>query len=183
MKENQRNNMKTMCSVALFTAVICILSIWQIPLPSGVPITLQTFALALCGYVIGAKLGAISATLYLLLGLIGLPVYAGMAAGPGVLFGPTGGFIFGFIFLSLFCGLGVQKKIPVSIGLGVVGLAICHSLGVIQLMLYYKMTLLSAFLAGSAPYIVKDVLSLVGAYFISLVLRKALRSANLMDFC
>ena len=103
MKENQRNNMKTMCSVALFTAVICILSIWQIPLPSGVPITLQTFALALCGYVIGAKLGAISATLYLLLGLIGLPVYAGMAAGPGVLFGPTGGFIFGFIFLSLFC--------------------------------------------------------------------------------
>ena len=103
MKENQRNNMKTMCSVALFTAVICILSICQIPLPSGVPITLQTFALALCGYVIGAKLGAISATLYLLLGLIGLPVYAGMAAGPGVLFGPTGGFIFGFIFLSLFC--------------------------------------------------------------------------------
>ena len=91
MKENQRNNMKTMCSVALFTAVICILSIWQIPLPSGVPITLQTFALALCGYVIGAKLGAISATLYLLLGLIGLPVYAGMAAGPGVLFGPKGG--------------------------------------------------------------------------------------------
>ena len=103
MKENQGNNMKTMCSVALFTAVICILSIWQIPLPSGVPITLQTFALALCGYVIGAKLGAISATLYLLLGLIGLPVYAGMAAGPGVLCGPTGGFIFGFIFLSLFC--------------------------------------------------------------------------------
>ena len=90
---------KTIVTVGMFTAVLAVLSILQIPMPTGVPITLQTFAMALCGYVLGWQLGISATLLYIVLGTVGVPIFAGMSAGPGVLFGYTGGFIFGFIFL------------------------------------------------------------------------------------
>ena len=92
----------------MFAAITSILSIVTIPTPIGVPFTLQTFAMALCGLVLGKKYGTLSTVLYVLLGLVGVPVYAGMTAGPGVLFGVTGGYIFGFILMTFFCGVGIQ---------------------------------------------------------------------------
>lgn len=65
-------------------------------MPTGVPITLQTFAMALCGYVLGWQLGISATLLYIVLGTVGVPIFAGMSAGPGVLFGYTGG-----LFLDL----------------------------------------------------------------------------------
>lgn len=71
----------------MMTAVLAVLSIVTIPLPTGVPVTLQTFAMAFCGYVLGWKLGGASSALYLILGAIGVPVYAGMSGGFGALLG------------------------------------------------------------------------------------------------
>ena len=99
-------NVRTICMIAMLTAVTSVLSIMQIPTPWGVPFTLQTAAVALSGYVLGEKYGTISTILYVLLGTIGVPVFAGMSAGPGVLFGATGGYIFGFIFMTFLCGVG-----------------------------------------------------------------------------
>ena len=101
---------KTIVTVGMFTAVLAVLSILQIPMPTGVPITLQTFAMALCGYVLGWQSGVAATLLYIVLGTVGVPIFAGMSAGPGVLFGYTGGFIFGFIFLTLLCGISVRRK-------------------------------------------------------------------------
>ena len=99
-EEKMKISTKTIVTVGMFTAVLAVLSILQIPMPTGVPITLQTFAMALCGYVLGWQSGVAATLLYIVLGTVGVPIFAGMSAGPGVLFGYTGGFIFGFIFLN-----------------------------------------------------------------------------------
>lgn len=72
---------KTIATVGMFTAVLSVLSILTIPMPTGVPVTLQTFAMALCGYVLGTKRGTASTVLYILLGTVGVPVFAGMTGG------------------------------------------------------------------------------------------------------
>ena len=74
---------KTMIITAMFAAVIAVLAQIAFPLPSGVPVTLQTFAVALTGVVLGAKLGTISTFIYILLGAVGVPVFSGLNGGLG----------------------------------------------------------------------------------------------------
>ena len=124
---------KQIVLTGMMTAVLAVLSIVTIPLPTGVPVTLQTFAMAFCGYVLGWKLGGASSALYLILGAIGVPVYAGMSGGFGALLGPAGGFIFGFIPMAMLCGAGIKKGFPGKpFVLGIAGLAVCHAVGVVQ---------------------------------------------------
>ena len=109
-EEKMKISTKTIVTVGMFTAVLAVLSILQIPMPTGVPITLQTFAMALCGYVLGWQSGVAATLLYIVLGTVGVPIFAGMSAGPGVLFGYTGGFIFGFISDIVMWHFCPQKK-------------------------------------------------------------------------
>ena len=92
---------KTMVSVGMFAAVLGVLSVLTIPMPSGVPLTLQTFAMALCGYTLGAKRGTAAVALYLLLGAVGVPVFAGMTGGVSRFVGPTGGFLWGLSLIHI----------------------------------------------------------------------------------
>lgn len=177
------NKTKTIVFTGMMTAVICTLSVLQIPMPTGVPITLQTFAIALAGYVLGPILGASCAALYLLLGLIGVPCYAGFASGPGVLFGVTGGFIWGFILMALLAGFGKKQTkgfhFALSIILGILGLILCHALGVVQFAFITKSTLRASFLLVSVPYLVKDVLSVIGAKLVSMAINRALSNLSI----
>lgn len=181
MEKQMKISTKTVVSVGMFTAVLAVLSILKIPMPSGVPITLQTFAMALCGYVLGAKKGTASTIIYILVGAVGVPVYAGMTGGVSCLFGYTGGFLWGFIFLTLLSGISLKVKNKVlQILLGVAGLAVCHLLGTIWYAVVASTTIWGSFLLVSVPYLVKDVISVVGAYFVAIALRKALHVANLL---
>lgn len=99
---------RNMVLIAIFAAILAVLSQLSIPLPTGVPATLQTLAVALLGFVLGGWSSAASVILYIFLGAIGLPVFAGFKGGFAALFGPTGGFIFGFIPLALLCGFATQ---------------------------------------------------------------------------
>lgn len=91
--------------IGLMTAVTCILGPLSLPLPfSPVPITLTNFAVFLSIYILGMKYGTISLLIYLALGTIGLPVFSSFSGGLGKLAGPTGGYLFGFIFLALIHG-------------------------------------------------------------------------------
>lgn len=180
-------SVRSISFIGMFTAIAAILSIVTIPTPWGVPFTLQTFAMALTGFVLGKKYGTISTALYVILGLVGVPVYAGMQAGPGVLFGTAGGYIFGFILMTFFCGLGIdfegkKKGIIFTILFGLIGLACCHILGIIQLKFVTGLGWGAAAMAGSVPYLVKDIISVVLAYVIALAVRKALRAANILDW-
>ncbi len=89
-----------LCLEAICAALITICS-WISLQVMEVPFTLQTFAIFLVLMTIGGKRGTIAVVVYILLGLIGVPVFAGFKAGPAALIGPTGGFIVGFIFVGL----------------------------------------------------------------------------------
>lgn len=178
--KTEQNKTKQLVLTGMMTAVVCVLSILEIPMPTGVPITLQTFALALCGYLLGWKKGFLAALLYLLLGAAGVPVFSGMSGGIQVILGLTGGFIWGFPVLAALSGLGSGKKNAVSaVAFGVLGLAAVHLLGSFQFSFLSGNTYMTSLMLVSVPYLVKDLLSVVGAYLVSLALKKALKAADL----
>ncbi len=168
-------SIKDIVIAGMFTAIIAVLSIISIPTPFGIPVTLQTFAIALCGYVLGWKLGLFSTVIYILVGAIGLPIFAGFNSGFGALFGMTGGFIWGFLFLAVLCGLQANSgNKVVSIALGLLGLIICHILGIVQFSLVTSTSLLKSFFIVSSSFLIKDIISIAGAYFVSIAINRAI---------
>ncbi|MBQ3489740.1 MAG: biotin transporter BioY [Clostridia bacterium] len=149
--------------VALMSCFICICA--QIALPiGGVPLTLQTFAVAFCGYSLGKYRGTLACLLYLALGAIGLPVFAGFSASFAFLFGPTGGFLFGFLILSFFCGLpSIQSSLVFSILISAIGLLLCHFLGILWFSYVGNLSVINSFLVSSLPFLLKDMISLLFA--------------------
>lgn len=95
---------KDLVLTALMAAVLCIVSPWSIPI-GPIPVSLSLFAIYLTMYLLGAKLGTMSVLLYLLIGLLGLPVFSNFTGGPQKLFGPTGGFLIGYLPMALLIGL------------------------------------------------------------------------------
>lgn len=176
MKENTRKRTVNLVLAALFTAVTAVLSQTAIPTPFDVPLTLQTFAVALCGYTLGIKWGMASIAAYILLGTVGVPVFSGFRGGAQVLFGATGGFIFGFLLLTLFCGFcELIKNKYLKFLPGLAGLALCHIWGTAQYAVIYKMKPVPTFLLVSVPYLIKDVLSVIAAYILSVYIIKLIK--------
>ncbi len=161
--------------VGVFAAVIAVLSQVAIPLPSGVPVTLQTLAIALCGYVLGAALGGLSTGVYLALGAVGVPVFANLQGGVARLVGLTGGFLWGFLPMVILCGLAVRSKKPIpAVLFSAAGLLVCHALGVTQYAILSHNNWWASFLLVSMPYLLKDAVSMVVAYGLAAALRRAL---------
>lgn len=172
---------KEVVSIGMFAAVLAVLSQIAIPMPSGVPITLQTFAVALTGVVLSWKLGTASMLVYILLGAIGVPVFSELSGGFRVLVSYTGGFIWGFIVMTLLCGAGILLKNKVlGVTFGFAGLVICHLFGVVQFMLVMNMGFMESFLLASAPYLIKDALSVILAFVIGAQIRARLLKAGLL---
>ena len=94
---------------ALCAAVTCILAPLSVPLAGEVPISLATFAVLLSGILLGAKLGGLSQVIYVLLGSVGVPVFAGWTGGIGITLGVTGGYIIGYIPMAFVAGLLYHK--------------------------------------------------------------------------
>ncbi len=92
----------------LMTAVLCVIAPMSIPLPGGVPLSLANLAILLTVYLLGGRAGVVSSMLYLLLGAVGLPVFSGFSGGIGVLIGPTGGFLVGYLLLAMLAGAFVR---------------------------------------------------------------------------
>ncbi len=177
----KKMSVKTITTVGMFTAVVCILSVLQIPLPTGVPVVLQTFAVALTGYVLGEKKGTLAVLLYVLLGAVGLPVFAGMSGGFEVIIGKTGGFIYGYIVYAFMCGIGSRfKNIVIQYLLGAVGMAICYICGVVQFKFVMGLSWALSFSYAAAPFIIKDLIFLALALFAAMAIKKGLRKANLL---
>ena len=112
---------------------------------------------------------------------IGVPVFAGFSGGAQVLVNYTGGFIWGFIFMAALCGVGsVMKNKVLGFVVGMAGLAICHLLGVLQFMVVMGMGFGESFALVSAPYLIKDVISVILAFVVGGQIRKRLIKANLL---
>lgn len=140
MSENaassRRSATRSLVLCALMAALTAICSQIQIPLPM-IPINLALFAVHLSGALLGWKYGALSMVVYALLGVIGVPVFAGFGSGPAVLFGKTGGYILGYILCALIVGALSHKftfnfkNLCLSMVLGV---AVCYAFGTIWFM-------------------------------------------------
>lgn len=173
-KENSEHiKIRDMVFIAVFTAIIAALSQVSIPMPNMVPITLQTFAVSLAGYFLGAKKGVASVGVYVMLGAVGAPVFASFKGGFAVLIGYTGGFIWGFIPLALLCGILADKKLGMA--LGVLGVVVCHLLGTLQYMVLSKNGFFQSLMLVSLPYILKDLLLIPAAFFIAKAIKKRIR--------
>jgi len=128
--------------IALFTVFIAVCSWIYVPLVA-VPITMQTFAIFVTSGLLGAKRGMLSVLLYILLGIIGIPVFAGFLGGFGILLSPIGGYIIGFIFIPLITGAMAHiwgKKTHILIISMAVGTIICYTIGTIWFTYFYSMT-------------------------------------------
>ncbi len=106
-----------------------------------------------------------------------------MSGGLGVLLGKTGGFIFGFIFMALLCGLGAAQKNKGIRGIfGLAGLAVCHVLGVLQFMVLTQVSFVESAVLVSVPFLLKGIVSVALAFVIGEILRKALNAANILTY-
>ncbi|HOP08757.1 MAG TPA: biotin transporter BioY, partial [Candidatus Methanofastidiosa archaeon] len=155
---------------ALFATLTAIGAFIQIPF-IPVPLTLQTFFVLLSGMLLGARLGALSQIIYMMMGAIGLPVFAGGTSGPGVITGPTGGYLVGFVVGAFCTGLCVEKSmggafvkgrkmayvLRDAIALGA-GIAAIYACGILQLMNFLDISLYSALKLGVVPFLLGDLL-------------------------
>lgn len=178
-----RISVREMTTIALVTAIICIIAPFSIPIPiSPIPVTLALFALFLAGIILGKWKGVISAVLYLLLGMVGLPVFTGFTGGVQKLTGPTGGYLVGYIFLVFFTGLFVEKfpgKMPMYFLGGLLGIVSCYAFGTLWFVIQYKVGFLEALTMCVFPYIPLDLVKLVLAVIVGSQVRKTLVLENL----
>ena len=159
---------------SLFAALTAICAWIAVPLP-GISFTMQTFAVLLTLGVLGGRWGTVSIGLYLLLGIVGLPVFTGFRGGAAALLDPTGGFLWGFLFGSVIYWL-LEKlgKLPAMIGC----LAAVYLCGSWWFSVYTGTDLPSAMTLAVLPWLIPDVLKLVLA---SRVARRITGSLRLLS--
>ncbi len=175
------SKIKDMTFIAVMTAVICILGPLSIPI-GPVPISLTNLALYFAIYMLGTRKAVLSCGLYLLIGLVGVPVFSGFTGGPQKLFGPTGGYLIGFIFMTLVAGLIIdrfcEKRVISFLGM-FAATWIPYLLGTLWLAYSAHMTFPAALAAGVLPFVLEDMVKMAAAAAVGPVLRKRLSSAGL----
>lgn len=181
VRVSSRSKVRDMTYISLLAILIGVCS-W-ITVPAPVPFTMQTFGVFMAVGLLGGKRGTVSVLLYLLLGLIGIPVFAGFTSGIGRLAGPTGGYIVGFLFSALVMWgmeavLG-RKTWILAISM-VVGLLVCYLFGTVWFVRGYTgsngpVGMWTAMSMCVFPYVIPDLLKLALALFVQSRLRKALK--------
>ncbi|MBE6050028.1 MAG: biotin transporter BioY [Clostridium sp.] len=168
---------KEMVLIALGAAIMAVFSQISFPLPfTTVPITLQVFGVVAISVILEEKISTISLIIFTLLGAIGIPVYSNFSAGIGVLFGPTGGYIIGFIFMAYIVGFSAGRYNKAILVVGTyIGVLIEYIFGVLQLKLVLGLTLEQALVSGLYPFIIKDVIVTALGIMVALIVKKRIK--------
>lgn len=178
------NNTKTFQYVlaALGAAIIAVLAQVTIPLPfSPVPITGQTFAIGLIVTILGFRLGTLSVVVYILLGAAGVPVFSGLKAGLGIIAGPTGGYIIGFIPTAMLMGYYMNKlgyTVKHAIIANLLGMVVTLIVGTAWLKIVGDLTWEKAYLLGTYPFIPLGIVKAVAAGWLGVLVRNRLKSGR-----
>jgi len=155
---------------ALFAALTAILSQISIPLPfTPVPINLATVSVCLGAGLLGSKIGAISQVVYVIIGAIGVPVFANFTTGLGILAGPTGGYIIGYVVATILIGAIIKRfgenlyTYMIAMGIGILG---CYTIGTAWFMYVTKIGLFEALIMCVVPFLIGDMLKVVLSAFL-----------------
>lgn len=175
-------SVKEMAFIALMVAVTAICAWINIPVYI-VPFTMQTFAVFAALLLLGGRNGTLAVVVYLLLGAIGIPVFAGFSGGISKIVGPTGGYLIGFLFQGLIYLL-FEKLTPMKewhkITALVLGLLVCYLFGTVFFTLSLgKYTFWAALGMCVLPYIIPDLAKLALAWIVCLTVSKALKAGGM----
>lgn len=174
-KKNQRFSTKDIVLTGMFTAVICVLS--QISIPTQpIPFTLALLAIFLTGALLSPRYALLAVLTYLLLGLFGLPVYAGFKSGFQTLAGPTGGYLMSYPIMAFNTALVYKlvkknKLLALSVGM-LFSLALCYLIGTTWFTFVTANSFYAALTMCVFPFVLFDLVKIVLAVVISLVIRK-----------
>lgn len=160
-----------MTKIALLVAMNCVSAYIIIPLPFALsPIAMQPLIVNLVGFLLTPKQSFMTMLVYILVGLAGIPVFTGGTAGPGKLFGPTGGYILGFLVaataIAFLKGRGYNFLRYSLVGV-CIWIPVIYAMGAGQLMLLTGMDLQEAFFVGVLPFAPLDIFKVVGAAWLA----------------
>lgn len=175
--------MKTITTCALFTALMCICGPLSVPI-GPVPVSLTNLVLYFAIMVLDTKKTFISYLIYLLIGVIGLPVFSGFQGGLGKVVGPTGGYLVGFLLMVLIGGIMMEKtkaNIVLTIVGMILGTAACYVLGTIWFVLIMNYEVGPALALCVWPFIPFDLVKIVVAVPVGKVVRKRLEVAGVLQ--
>jgi len=179
--KNTRSTRNRLVFAAVFAALIAVSNFFQIPTPLGVPIVLKNMFVVLAGTILGSFYGGIAVLILIGAGLIGIPVFV-IPGGIGVFFTPLGGYIIGYFAASLCAGLvcGLPKvsekklkavpviRLCIASFLGFSLILVCGSL---YIMFLKSISLKAAFLSGTVPFVIGDLIKLALGIALALALR------------
>ena len=173
----KNTNVRQLTLIAMMTAILCILAPFSIP-TGNVPISAATFIISLAAVLLGTKYSLICVSLYILLGIVGLPVFAGWGSGVGVVVGPTGGYLIGYLLIASFTGffmkLGKEKLTFIAVGM-VLGTVACYAFGTVWLAYQLSLDTKAALVAGVIPFIPGDIIKIIACLVIAVPIRKQLK--------
>ncbi len=184
-------NVATMTRVALMAAVTAVAAQIAIPLPfSPVPFTLQVPAVVLSGLLLGPRHGALAQAIYVLVGAVGVPVFAGFKGGLGVILGPTGGYLVSYPLAAVVAGLAAytvahagarsprRRALTLSFLLGVAALVVIYAIGAVWLSVVTHLPLAVAVAQGVLPFVVFDLVKVALAALVAVAAAPAIAAAS-----
>ena len=196
MKSSSPFSVRNICYISVFTAIIAVCAQISIPMPTGVPLTLQTFAIPLAGIILGSKKGTLSVLIYIILGISGIPVFTGFRGGIGVIFGVTGGYIISFPLMALCAGIASDlpdkfkkfkkpinswvKNIIYASGL-ILGAVINYICGMFWGKFILECSLSEAFIGFVLPYIPTAVVKIILTGIIGASVKNILNKNNILN--
>lgn len=170
---------RDICLISVFAALTAAGGWIKIPLPfSPVPFTLQTLFVFLAGLLLGSTRGALSQLIYVMVGLAGIPVFAGFSCGIGILLGPTGGYLIGFILGAYITGLLSERDTNPTILKNILyvipGIITIYGLGAAWLGIMTDMSLVKAATVGILPFIPGGIIKIITSAILAERLKKAI---------
>lgn len=181
IKMKSSDRIKLMVMVSLMAVIITVCS-W-ISIPMVVPFTLQTFAVFFALVFLGGTYGTLSIVVYILLGVIGVPVFSGFKSGIAAISGPTGGYIVGFVLSGLvyilITKLMGEKKLAIILAM-TLGLLVCYTFGTLWFMFVYAGTenakgLMTVLSLCIYPFIIPDICKMILAFILARIVKKAVK--------
>ena len=188
MNKDKNKSIRDICFIAIFTAIIAVFAQISIPMPLGVPFTLQTFIIPLAGIILGSKKGTLAVFIYVILGAIGIPVFSQQTGGLACLFGRTGGFILSFPLMALCAGvfsdISANKNLRMKYLLLAAGLVMGSILNYICGMLMFSFvtsrSLRDAFVICVLPFIPTAVIKIIIAGILGENIKRVLKKGRIL---